>query len=29
MEREFARAPADVGRCIHWLPLGAPTELDA
>lgn len=28
MEREFARAPADVGRRIRWLPLGAPTELD-
>jgi L-ascorbate metabolism protein UlaG (beta-lactamase superfamily) len=29
MEREFAKGPADVRQCIRWLPIGAPTQLDA
>jgi L-ascorbate metabolism protein UlaG (beta-lactamase superfamily) len=28
IEREFARAPDDVRRRIHWLPVGVPVELE-
>src|SRR4051794_25397103 len=27
IEREFARAPEEIGRSVRWLPIGAPTDL--
>ena len=28
IERDFTRAPDDVRRCVRWLPIGTPTDLD-
>jgi L-ascorbate metabolism protein UlaG (beta-lactamase superfamily) len=29
IEREFAKAPPEVRRSIHWLPVGTPTDLES